>query len=65
MSDVRDKALEPPEDKVICYCAECDGEIYQGQECLEVEGEIIHDHCFEDFARQKLEPKTKYAGEDF
>lgn len=45
----RSEGLEPPEDKVIAYCAVCNGEIYDYEEWEEDEdGKLIHsgiDRC--------------------
>ena len=48
-----ERPLEPPEDKVFCYC-DCDfcgGEIYAGDTVYIIDGQYIHEDCLEDFAR--------------
>lgn len=55
-----------PEDdeKIFCYCEHCDGEIYEGEEYLEVDGANIHEDCFDEHAREALDPRRRVAGEE-
>lgn len=46
--------LDPPEDKVFGYCDQCGGEIYEGEDIYEIDGDIIHEDCLLDYAREKL-----------
>lgn len=50
--------------KTFCYCEVCGGEIYVGDEYLEVEGNNIHEDCFDEYAKIALNPIRKVAGED-
>jgi hypothetical protein len=51
------------DERVFCECEHCGGEIYEGEEYLEVDDCNIHEDCFDDFAKEYLDPKTKVAGE--
>ena len=42
--------LEPPEPKVICTCEHCGDDINEGDEIVELDGEMYHRDCFEDIA---------------
>ena len=49
--DVPECPLEPPEEKPVSRCDFCDGEIYEGDAVYRIDGELIHEDCLEDFAR--------------
>lgn len=53
-NDIPERPLEPPEDKVFCYCDYCGGEIYEGEDIYEIDGDIIHEDCLLDYAKDKL-----------
>lgn len=44
--------LDPPEDVVIGYCACCGGEIYEGEDIYEIDGDLIHDDCLSEYAEK-------------
>lgn len=51
---IPERPLEPPEDKIFGYCDHCGGEIYEGEEVYEIEGDIIHEDCLLDYVRKNL-----------
>jgi len=57
--------LDTPDNhlKTFCYCKVCDGEIYEGEEYLKVEGDNIHEDCFDEYAKNMLNPIIRIAGE--
>lgn len=57
--------LDTPDNhlKIFCHCKHCGGEIYVGDEYLEVEGNNIHEDCFDEYARNALDPIIRIAGE--
>jgi hypothetical protein len=64
IKDYDDWKLHTPNDKevVVGRCACCYGEIYKGQEYLEVDGESVHEECFDEYAKDVLEPIRRVAG---
>ena len=56
---VPDYKLDPPEDKVFCECDACGQEIYEGGTYYDIDGDNIHDDCFELYFHQN----QKIAGE--
>jgi hypothetical protein len=49
---------------VFCHCDHCDGEIYEGEEYLDIEnGHRIHEDCYDDYAKEVLNPTIRIAGE--
>lgn len=52
-----------PQDRevIIVLCEYCNGEIYEGEECLKTNEGIIHDTCFFEFAYEVLEVSIAYA----
>ena len=51
------------DEKVFCSCEHCSGEIYMGEEYLEIDGCNIHDNCFLEYVEESLNPIRKVAGE--
>jgi hypothetical protein len=51
------------DEKVFCNCDWCGGEIYEGEEYLEIQDDKIHDDCFPDYAEEHLDPRRRVAGE--
>lgn len=49
--DVPERPLEPPEDKPAGYCGFCGGEVYEGDTVYRIDGQLIHENCLEDFAK--------------
>jgi hypothetical protein len=59
------KTRTPDDDlKVFCSCEWCGGEIYVGEEYIEVQGDNIHDDCFSEYAEEHLDPIRKIAGDE-
>lgn len=48
---VPERPLDPPEDAVADYCGHCGGEIYQGETVYRIDGNLIHEDCLNDFAK--------------
>ena len=44
--------FDPPEPKVFGYCQHCGGEIYEGETYYNIDGQIIHEDCLWDFAKE-------------
>ena len=57
--DCPERPLDPPEDKVFGYCDHCGGEIYEGEEVYEIDGNIIHEDCLLDYVRENLAVKKE------
>lgn len=57
--DCPEAPLEPPEDKIFGYCDHCGGEIYMGEDIYEINGDIIHEDCLLDYARENLAEKKE------
>jgi hypothetical protein len=57
--------LHTPDDdlKVFCTCECCGQEIYEGEEYLEIDGDNIHEDCFDEYAKETLDPIKRVAGE--
>lgn len=49
--DVPERPLEPPEEKPVAYCGCCSGEIYAGDTVYRIDGQLIHEDCLGDFAK--------------
>lgn len=49
--DIPERPLDPPEDVVFATCDHCGGEIYEGEEFYDIDGEFIHEDCLHDWAR--------------
>lgn len=47
--------LEPPEPEVIYYCSECEQDIYEYEQFIEIGYEKICMDCFEDMSEEKRE----------
>lgn len=43
--DIPERPLEPPYYEPIGYCAECGGEIYEGQDIYEIQKEWFCEDC--------------------
>mgnify|MGYP001053982660 CR=1 FL=1 len=64
--DVPERPLEPPEEKPVAYCGFCDSEIYVGDTVYRIDGQLIHEDCLEDFAKdyfgdckEEIEPEIR------
>lgn len=59
--------LDTPDNhlKLFCHCEVCGKEIYIGEEYLEIGNDNIHEDCFDEYAKDTLEPKRKIAGSEF
>ena len=40
------------EDIVFCKCSTCSYDIYEGEECYDVDGDMVCDGCTHDYMRQ-------------
>ena len=49
MEHVADYMLEPPADRIYCFCAHCGGEIYEGESVYDIEHDLIHNYCLGDY----------------
>lgn len=49
--DIPERPLDPPEDVVVGYCVHCGGEIYDGETVYNIDGDLIHEDCLHDFAK--------------
>lgn len=58
---IPERPLEPPEDKIYGYCAHCGGEIYEGEEIYEIDGEEVHEDCLYDFVKDRFDVCKKEA----
>lgn len=56
---IPERPLEPPEDKIYGYCDYCGGEIYEGEDVYEIFGDVIHEDCLLDYAKDKLATKRE------
>lgn len=50
--DIPERSLEPPEDVPVGYCEHCGGEIYEGETVYRIDGQLIHEDCLWDFAKE-------------
>jgi len=58
------KLHTPDNDLVVfCHCDSCGGEIYEGEEYLEIDGDNIHEDCFDEYSKEALSPVRRVAGE--
>ena len=55
------KTREPDYPRPVTRCAQCKDEIYEGDEVYNVDGDLIHTDCFEDYARKVLSPSLEYV----
>lgn len=55
---------DPQQAPAIASCLECGGEIYEGEEVLSVDGGLVHDDCFDEYAREVLCAIPVTAGEE-
>ena len=53
--------LDPPEDEVFAECDQCGGEIYVGEEYYDIDGDLIHEDCLCDYARDRFANCKKEA----
>ena len=53
--------LDPPEDRIFAVCDQCGGEIYEGETYYDIEGDYIHEDCFEEYAREEYADCRKEA----
>lgn len=51
--------LDPPEDKVFAMCDQSGGEIYEGEEYYEIEGDRVHEDCLLDYVKEHLATKKE------
>lgn len=51
---IPERPLDPPEDKVFAMCDHCGGEIYEGEEYYEIDGDLIHEDCLLDYVKENL-----------
>ena len=56
---IPERPLDPPEDKVFCYCDHCGGEIYDGEEYYEIKGDLVHEDCLLDYVKENLATKKE------
>ena len=54
----------PPEAAIACYCGYCGGEIYEGEEIYDVDGDTIHEDCLLAYARENLAVKREVCLHD-
>lgn len=47
---IPERSLEPPDDRVFCYCTGCGGEIYEGCEYFNIDGDAVCENCLGEFA---------------
>ncbi len=59
MFEIPERPLEPPEDKIFGYCDHCGGEIYEGEDIYEIDGDIIHEECLLDYAKEHFAMKKE------
>lgn len=45
---------EPPQDVIVCQCAECGEDIYEGDDVYIIDHDIIHKECIEDYFSDNL-----------
>ena len=69
LKEMENQILEPPEDKIYCYCNNCGGEIYEGEDCYDVgeplSGEnLICEKCFDEKQSQEKEDCRRIAGDN-
>jgi hypothetical protein len=69
MKGYDDWKLDTPDNhlKVYCHCDYCGNEIYEDDEYIEInDGSKFHYNgdCYDDYARDLLDPIIKVAGED-
>lgn len=60
------KTREPDYAEAVCTCDQCGDEILEGEDVykIPIDGDIIHEDCFYDYARRVLEPMLEVAGAD-
>ena len=61
LDKVPDYHLDPPEDRVFAMCDYCGREIYEGEEYYEIEGDRIHEDCFDEYIREEYSDCRKEA----
>ncbi len=44
--------LEPDLERIFAYCEHCGGEIYDGEDYYEIDGDCIHEDCFYEYIRE-------------
>ena len=50
--------------RVLAECSLCGGELYEGEKCYVINGEVICGDCLEEYARQVFAGFARYAGEE-
>lgn len=55
----------PPEEEVWDSCAECGGDIFKGEEVLQVDDGLICEDCFLEYTKRVLQPSKVVAGRDW
>ena len=53
--------LEPNAEKIFALCDHCGGEIYDGETIYEIDGDHIHEDCFDDYVRELYSDYRKEA----
>lgn len=57
---VPDYRLEPDEEVPVCFCAECNGDIYEGDTVYKIDGDAIcSDDCLQEYFRHSLQTVEK------
>lgn len=59
MYDIPERPLDPPEDVIVGYCDYCGGEIYEGEEVYEIDGDVVHEDCLLDYVKENMAVKKE------
>lgn len=59
MYDIPERPLDPPEDVIVGYCDHCGGEIYEGEEIYEIDGDVVHEDCLLDYVKENMAVKKE------
>lgn len=55
----------PEEEREYCICEQCEEPIMVGYDYYDTQDGKVHEDCFEEFAKKKLEAKMCIAGDEY
>lgn len=57
--------LEPPEERPVCQCGKCQGEVWHGEKMIVVDDKTVCTDCFEDMITTMARRNTAMLAELF
>lgn len=58
---IPESMLEPDEQQIVGYCTHCGDEILEGADIFRIQDDIIHDECFDEWAKEYFDAEREVA----